>query len=347
MTPGSIEEGGRARSVLASRALGGLAVAILVVGAGGAIGMGGSSGSPHRPASSARLAGPGAAKSPSSGPIAPVPTTGLAQTTTSTTTSTATTPSFGGGPTALSAGSSSEGPGDGTASVASGSSNPVGDGTPAPSTAITTTPTTAAGSTGSKGALPANGTYEYQTSGSQQISVFGSSNYPSQTSIVVTPYSCGVSSTWRSSPGDSETIVECPAAGGIRVVSESTTVSSGGYAMTQAFTCDPDAFIPVTSGQVGQTWSWQCSSTNGEKSSQVVKLLGPRSAVVGGITVNAVEVSVVSNLSGTEQGTADSDYWLTSNATPVKETGNDNVSMGAFTYTSHFSLQLNSLTPSG
>lgn len=193
--------------------------------------------------------------------------------------------------------------------------------------------------------MPAPGTYTYDTSGSRQISLLGSSSYPSRTPVVVTADGCGEASTWKPTPGNSQTVVECPVAGGVHVVSESSTVAANGYSTTQTFNCDSNSFIPVTAGQDGQTWTWKCSSSNGEISTQVVKLLGSTTAVVGGIPVSAVEVSVVSSLSGPEQGTMSSEYWLTSNATPIKETGDTNVSAGAITYTAHYSLQLLSLTP--
>lgn len=193
--------------------------------------------------------------------------------------------------------------------------------------------------------VPAPGTYTYATSGNQQISLLGRSTYPARTPVVVSRSGCGDSATWKSSPGDSETLVECPVAGGLRILSESTTVGAGGYSTTQTFDCGADAFIPVTAGTPGRTWQWVCTSPVGERASHVVRFVGRQTTVVGGIPVSTVEVSIASALSGPEQGRAWADCWLTSNATPVKEIGGGEVSQNGVTYTSSDSLQLVSLAP--
>ncbi len=315
------------------RAITAASLGLLVVGAGASLGMSSPSHRDHISAGGLAV-GPGG-PTPQGPPSSAAP-----QTTTTTAAPTAT--SLG----AIAAAQSHPTPGSPVlpAPAAGGVvPAPVGGAGLVPSTTTTVAPR--GGDTPPVAQLPAPGTYSYDTSGSQQISILGATNYPSRTPVVVSGDGCGVASTWEPSAGNSETVVECPASGGLRVVSESSTVSQDGYSTTQNFTCDPDAFIPVTTGQVGQTWTWQCRSSNGETSKQVVRLLGPRTAAVGGIPVSATEVEVSSTLSGPEQGTMTSDYWLTSNATPVKQTGDINVAAGAITYRSQYSLQLVSLTP--
>lgn len=325
------------------RAVTGAALALLVVGAGASLGMGG-------PAHTARLrsaaagglaAGPGGSTQGAGALLAP------------TTTTTSVPPGTAIPAGAVAASRSQAGdPGPVAAATGAASRVPAAGAVPGPAsggvpaaTATTVAPANPGGGAAPGSRLPATGTYTYDTTGSQQVSILGATNYPSRTPVVVSGDGCGVSSTWKPSSGESETVVECPASGGLRVLSESSTVSQDGYSTTQDFTCGPDAFIPVTTGQVGQTWTWQCRSSTGETTSQVVKLLGPRTAVVGGIPVSADEVSVVSTLSGPEQGTMSSDLWLTSNATPVRETGDINVFVGAVTYKSNYDLQLVSLVP--
>ena len=154
-----------------------------------------------------------------------------------------------------------------------------------------------------------------------------------------------MSAQWNSSPGNSTTVVECPVAHGIHVVSENSTVDENGYRNSQTFSCDADSFVP-TSGTPGQSWTWSCSSSNGETTKQVVKLIGPATMTVAGAPVQTVHVQVVSTLTGPQKGTVTSDYWLTPDAVPVHEVGSIEASQFGITYTSHYTLQLDSLTPS-
>lgn len=329
----------------ARRAVAGAAVALFMVGSGAAFGMSG----PHRPAAdhhrrggAARAAGPVGSgprsTTSATSPAPPGPSGSVAGTA-------ATSPA--GGPATLpperAAGPSVAG--SATVSPAQAATSPAAW-PEASASAISSAPEPAGTAPAVTGAgVPVPGTYTYDTAGSQQISLLTSSSYPARTPIVVAADGCGVSSTWKPSQGSSETVVECPAPGGVRVVSESSTITASGYSTTQTFACDPNAFIPVTTGQVGQTWTWECRAANEETSTQVVKLLGPRTAVVGGIPVSATEVSIAATLSGAEQGTMDNDYWLTSNAIPVRQSGTLHVSVGALTYSSNYNLHLVSLTP--
>lgn len=318
------------------RAVTGSALALLVIGAGASLGMSGPARMAGlRPAAAGALAtGPGASL-PGPQPAGPAGTT----TTTSTPPTTVGQPGYGG----LAGSESRTSGGSAPLPAAGGVTSPAS--TEVPATTTTTAPPWATGGPSPGAGLPAVGTYTYDTTGSQQITLLGDTTYPAHTPVVVSKAGCGVSSTWKPISGGSETVVECPVNGGLRVLSESSTVSQDGYSSTQDFACGPDAFIPVTSGQAGQTWRWGCRSSDGETLNQAVELVGPRSAVVGGIAVSAEEVSVTATLSGLEQGTMSSDYWLTSNATPVKQTGRVDIAVGAITYTSHYDLQLASLTP--
>lgn len=322
------------------RAVTASALALLIIGAGASLGMSGPVRTARlRSAAAGTLAtGPGAS-SPGPQPAEPAGST--------TTTSTPPTTVNAGGYGGLAEFQPQTSGGSAPVPATGGVTSPASIDVPASSAATTTTapPSGTAGGPSPGAGLPAVGTYTYNTTGSQQITILGATTYPAQTPVVVSNDGCGVSSSWKPSSGGSETVVECPVNGGVRVISESSTVSQDGYSTTQDFACGPDAFIPVTSGQVGQTWRWQCRSSDGETLSQVVELVGPRTAVVGGIAVSAEEVSVRATLSGLEQGTMSSDCWLTSNATPVKQTGEIDVVVGAITYTSHYDLQLTSLTP--
>ncbi|HMC40812.1 MAG TPA: hypothetical protein VKI19_14190 [Acidimicrobiales bacterium] len=313
-----------------SRLLAALSVGLLVVGAGAAVGMGTSSSQHGAVGGSATTAptvvpGPGAAGGGSTATVA-------GSTTTTATTRPQARSGTASGAVSGAGGRASGSPGPATTTLPGGSVPGGGS----------TSPTTAA--SGPEPALPRTGTYTYSTSGSQTL-FSSTSDYPPKTTIQVSRDACGVAAKWTSSPGNTTTIVECPVAGGIRVVSESSTVDENGYRNSMTFDCGPDAFVP-TSGTPGQTWTWSCHASNGETTSQVVKLIGPATMTVAGAAVATEHVQIVATLSGPQKGTVHSDYWLASDATPVHEVASITASQYGITYKSNYTLQLDSLQPS-
>ena len=366
----------------AVRAVGGAAIGLMVVGAGAAVGMAGHHGSPSslRVAAASRATGSTATAGPAMAPVSTVDPAGVTASTVGATpvavagggtgaSGAGVAGSVSGSGSAGSAGSGATpggtGPGDaGTAGGAVVGASPAGQssGAAEPSSATQPSgsgqpsgtdqsPAPAAGSGAGPTApavppLPAPGSYSYATSGGSQITLLGSSTYPAATTVAVAGRRCGDSFTWQSSPGNTQTTVECPVPGGVRVVTESMTITSHGYSDTQTFQCGADAFVPVGSGAVGQTWKWTCTSSGGEAASQVVRFAGRQTVMVGGVPVSADEVSVDSTLAGAEKGSITSTYWLASNALPVRQTGTAAVTADGFTYRSQYTLQLTSLRPS-
>jgi hypothetical protein len=320
-------------SSIGGRVLAALAIGLFVVGAGAAVGIGttqhptraGVDGAPSPLAGSVPTGGAKGPTTTSPTTAGPAGSTSGAGATTSTTTRSAPVP-------VAQTPSGRAGGGSSTAAAPPPAAGPGGSAGAPPSAA------------GSSSAATPSGTYTYATSGQSNITFFGSSQYPSTTTIVVSRQGCGVSARWNADPGSNTTVYECPVAGGVHVVSESSTIQTHGYSNTMSFTCGANSFVP-TSGSPGQTWEWDCTSSNGETAHQVVKLDGPQPVDVAGRPVAAEHVTVHSTLSGPDQGTATTDYWLTTNAVPVKEVGSANASQGGFSYTSNYTLQLDSLTP--
>lgn len=207
---------------------------------------------------------------------------------------------------------------------------------------------TTGGSTTQPQQLPPPGSYSYRTSGSQTVSAFGgnfTSGYPSPTQIDVARSGCGETDTWSSSSNSSSETYVCPVTGGLRIYYQQSTE----YGQTQRFNCAPNAFIPVTTGTVGQQWRFSCtSSPPGTTSDQTVTFKGVADKTVGSQTVRTVEVEVDSVLSGNDSGTATTHYWFTSDAGLVEETGSIDVTSHnpSGKYTANYALDLISLRPS-
>lgn len=323
----------RPLAVLAASSLG-----LLVVGAGGAIGLGTAARSrPPHPAA-ARVAG--AAAQPGSvnpgGPLIPAPPAEASPAGAGPSSTVGPSPASG----AAGKGASTSSPSDGSGV---GSAAPVGGGP--------TTVTTGAGATTSPAPLspspstePADGTYNYATQGG--YSVFDHNGaYPPTTSIVVAASGCGQSEQWNTGRGATTTIVGCPVPGGIHVVSETDQTTYDGHTASETFTCDADSFVP-TSGTAGQVWRWDCHTTNGETSAQVVTLDGPETLEVAGAAVDTEHVSIDSTLSGPVTGRSDVEDWFDPVGLRVKETGAVTASEYGIQFTSDYTLDLDSLRPS-
>lgn len=248
---------------------------------------------------------------------------------------------------AIKSGTSAERSNGATTTVATRTSSPPQTSTPvATSPSLTTTPTTSGGAS-----LPAPGTYTYDTSGyaKVQFGLFNSTqNYPTPTQITVSKAGCGVDSVWRPNSSSSMTLEECAVPGGIHPVFDESTNTEGGQTTTEKFVCDSNAFIPIAAGVAGQKWTFTCRSSDAT-AQQTATLVGRQDMTVGGQTVATTHVQVVSQISGAESGTVTSDYWLTADASIVKETGSitahKQVDAGTATYTSQYTLQLRSLKP--
>lgn len=323
------------RALTPVAAVGTLAAALFVVGTGAAIGMGTTKSSSHHPTAgvaTTTTTSSGSAAAPSGALSSGRSAAGSLATTTTTTKGGSTVVSVVGSRSSATTAASSGGASPTT--TASTAAVPIGSGT------TTTTIARTAANT------PPAGTYTYATSGSSKL--FGKTyTYPPSTTIDVTPQGCGIASKWNSSAGNSTTSVECPVPGGLHIVSQTSTVSQGSADQTMTFTCAANSFVP-TSGTPGQTWTWACTSSgsNGtETTTQLVTLIGPKTTTVGGTAVTVEQVSVDSTLSGPEKGTVKMTYWLTSNAIPVYETGSINASEYGISYTSNYTLKLDSLTP--
>ena len=352
------------------RAVGGAAVSLLAIGAGAAVGLPGHHGQPGslgvasgaaRPTTTGISGGPSAAPATAATTVTTVdPSAMTASTVGAVPVAVGTGVPAGSGTGVGAVGATASGAADQGAGGTGGTGSPVvpvagsapggsgsGPAQPAPAGPAAGGPGGSASGPGAAAPpLPATGNYTYATSGGSQITLLGSSTFPALTTVTVASRGCGDSFTWQSSPGNTQTTVECPVPGGVRILSESMTVTSHGYSDTQTFSCGPDSFVPVDSGAVGQTWQWSCTSTGGEVATQVVRLLGHQTVLVGGVPVSTEQVSVDSTLTGAEKGTIASTYWLASNALPVRETGTADVTADGFAYQSQYTLQLSSLRPS-
>lgn len=314
--------GGYSRVVRLSAAA---VVVLLAVGAGGAVGLDG-----RRPVRHPGFVGVGESPSKSSSPSEAGRQPGSA-----TTIAPATPTTLGpGGPST----STTVGAVNGPASGSTTTTTPTGAPSPAGSAPSTTQPQQ----------LPPTGSYTYRTSGSQTVSA-GVGNfttpYPSQTRIAVARSGCGETETWNSSSGSSTQTYLCPVTGGLRVYYQ----QSSEYGNTVRFNCASDAFIPVTIGTPGEQWRFSCtSSPPGTTAAETVTFKGATDKTVGSQVVHTVQVEIDSVFSGNDSGTATADYWLTSNATLVEETGSIDVTSRnpAGKYTSNYALELTSLRPS-
>lgn len=229
---------------------------------------------------------------------------------------------------------------------------PVTDATTTTNPSETTTTSTTDGTQttvppGSQ-ALPPPGYYTYATSGYEKISLGQPRSFPATTVVEVGRSGCGESEIWKPDDSHRESIGVCPAAGGLHVVYDETTVVFDGEASTNDLVCSGDSFIPVTTGQVGQQWTFTCADSS-TTAYEDVTFIGDQSLTINDEVVNTVHVEMTSTLSGSENGTGQTDYWLTDNAVVAQESSSLSAStetdIGEVTYTSSYTLELDSLQP--
>jgi hypothetical protein len=171
---------------------------------------------------------------------------------------------------------------------------------------------------------------------------------------VLSAFGCGQRSVWTSSADgkSGSTMSYCPVAGGLHVVSESTTEVVtvpvvGTQTISMSYTCDAGAFLPVTSGKPGQTWTWTCNGSDGSKTTQKVTLVGKETVSVAGRSVPTEHVKVEGGVAGSSSisGSVDQEYWFSADALAVKETGRADASESGYSFTSNYTLLLKSPTP--
>jgi hypothetical protein len=161
--------------------------------------------------------------------------------------------------------------------------------------------------------------------------------------VAVASSGCGITWTWNP-PQHKEVTYLCPVSGGFAVKSYEAAVSFFGITSDQTFTCGSGAFIPVTAGHPGQSWVFTCTSPSPQATStETVTLKGHQTLVVGGQSVNAIDVTVSAQITG--GGNESAEYWLAPNGTIVEENASINSTRNGYAYTSQAHLMLLSLRP--
>jgi len=119
-------------------------------------------------------------------------------------------------------------------------------------------------------------------------------------------------------------------------------------------TCPADTVVLPPEPKPAAVLSWECPEQNTASgpglSSTTARIVGPETLRIGGVAVPTVEVQQTAVVSGTQTGSATSDWWFaTSTGLPVRLDRHIVVHspspIGTITYTEDGSGQLTSLTP--
>jgi len=209
-------------------------------------------------------------------------------------------------------------------------------------------------------AVPAAGVYALRGQGNEKISFPPNSQQDGAVMPVTVTHL--VSGCWRwrvdFNVAHWEDWVFCPSASGLLQPSNRIYQAwdFGAMSVTNlaTITCPATTLVLPTNPEPGTVLSWSCPESNTSSgpgvSSTTARIVGPETVSIGGVAVPTVEVQQTATVSGTQTGSAISNWWFaTSTGLPVRLDRHIVVHspspIGTVTYTEDGSGQLTSLTP--
>lgn len=200
---------------------------------------------------------------------------------------------------------------------------------------------------------PASGVYRYATTGSESIDALGGAvhDYPSETTITVTPHGCGVHLQWDALHERRDEWVLCLRDGD--VVLEGSRLQYHEFFGQGTMDDIECAAVPLVLGSARTTpvaIDPECTMSGSPWPSTWTRL-GSETRTVGSTVVTVHHVRMTVDQPGDHHESTTVDWWLTDGGLPV-EVGatKESVSgspIGDVTYREAFTLELRSLDPLG
>ncbi len=200
------------------------------------------------------------------------------------------------------------------------------------------------------GAVPAPGVYVYLTAGHETVDALGGDTheYPSTTTITVTPKACGFRMTWTPMTGRSDTTDVCSADNGLATTRTIDVHEFFRMSQTETFTCaDPSWWLPP---KTSSAWTTTCISDGGRITTRQARVIGHEQVTVGDASQPSVHVAIDDVISGSSTGTTSTDLWLDPTTGLLlrerssAKTAND-TAIGRVTFTEQLDLLLQTTTP--
>lgn len=197
--------------------------------------------------------------------------------------------------------------------------------------------------------LPEPGVYTYAARGREGVDALGGTTheYPAETAVTVEPFGCGVRVEWTPFAQRVEAWTMCVRDGGIAVVDYASDHEFFNTADHTELTCDPPNWIVPPPG-ITDGLTTTCTGS-GLVEQREVSIVGPSAVVVGGVTVDGVELEIAVTTTGTTNGTSTRHLTIDGRGLPL--VWSDTVAnttgtpVGDVHYSETFALTLTSLEP--
>lgn len=156
--------------------------------------------------------------------------------------------------------------------------------------------------------LPAQGVYVYNTTGHDEVDVFGGNrhDYPSETTITVKHAGCGVTERWDALEERWDERESCPTPEGDRLRRFTSHHEFFQHADSRTLRCD--GFTFPEGAAPGDTWQSTCNNDT-TKSVTTLRAVGYETVDVDGQPVEALHVRADTKLSGEQNGESHRDVW--------------------------------------
>jgi hypothetical protein len=195
---------------------------------------------------------------------------------------------------------------------------------------------------------PDFGVYIYATTGSESVDALGGDTheYPSETTITVTPSDCGFRLVWMPLSGRTDLTEICRRDDALAIAQTVNSHEFFHMAQDERFTCDGDSWW-LPPADVTE-WTSVCRSDGGRTTARVGHVLGSEQVDVGGVVHSATHVRWDDTVTGSSTGTSSTDLWLDpTTGLPLRETstastGND-TAVGRVSFEEHIDLVLTSM----
>lgn len=197
---------------------------------------------------------------------------------------------------------------------------------------------------------PTSGVYVYATSGFEEVSIAGGRHdYPSQTTMTVTPAPCGIDVRWDVFQQRWDRWTLCTPGQQLEVHQFETYHEFFGQVEHRSYDCAPGTDFRPASDQPGTRTSGRCQS-GGAVVDMVATVVGIEDMAVGSAKSPALHVRVDETLTGDTRGTRSSDSWYAmADGLLLRRTAATSVDteavFGSTHYTEELRLDLTSLEP--
>lgn len=163
---------------------------------------------------------------------------------------------------------------------------------------------------GERGAGEIDGVYLYATRGDESIDALGGAQhrYPKTSSITVVTEPCGMRLLWEPLEERSATWTLCATPRGIELSGWEVVHEFFGQRDSTTYACTESVLVPAEQTP-GATSALRCRSGSGRQTGET-RLIGVEQVAVADARLRAVHVRTVARVSGGDEGTETTDWWL-------------------------------------